>query len=124
MTMKRVRLELARDQDFPNGSREHGYDFTAPIDEHGLLIAEEWKRERKNCRVRRFWGDEEEEIGHLVRKPGGSWAFHYDIHGDIDDDEEGYRFNAHRFLPGEYVSIREHDDDEVRTFKVVAVREV
>ena len=123
MTMKRVRLELARDQDFPNGSRDHGYDFTAPIDEQGLLMPEKWHDDRDHCRVRRFWGDAEEEVGHLVRKPGGSWAFHYDIHGDVDDDEVGYRFNAHRFLPGEYVSIREHDD-EVRTFRVVAVRDL
>ena len=123
MTMKTIRLELARDPDFPQGSRDHGYDITAPIDDNGQLIAEDWKANRDICRVRRFWGDEEEEIGHLVRKPGGSWAFHYDIHGDEDDDETGYRFNLHKFLPGEYVSIREHDD-ELRTFKVVAVREL
>jgi hypothetical protein len=124
MAMKSIRLELARDHEFPVGSREHGYDITAPVDDNGQLIAEDWKAERDRCRVRRFWGDEEEEIGHLVRKPGGSWAFHYDIHGDEDDDEAGYRFNQHRFLPGEYVSIRDHEDDVMRTFKVVAVREV
>ena len=124
MTMKRIRLELARDPDFPHGSRDHGYDISAPIDEAGQLLADEWKSNREHCRVRRFWGDEEEEIGHLVRKPGGSWAFHYDIHGDVDDDEAGYRFNTHTFLPGEYVSIRDHDDDELRTFKVVAVRDL
>ena len=73
--------------------------------------------------MRRFWGDAEEEIGHLIRKPGGSWAFHYDILGDPDDDEAGYRFNQHRFMPGEYVSIREHDD-VLRTFRVVAVRDL
>ena len=57
-----------------------------------------------------------------TRKPGGAWAFHYDILGDEDDDETGYRFGAHAFNPGEYVSIREHDD-QLRTFRVVFVGE-
>jgi hypothetical protein len=30
MTMKRIRLELARDHEFPSGSRERGYEFVAP----------------------------------------------------------------------------------------------
>ncbi len=123
MTMKYIRLELARDEDYPNGSREHGYDITAPVDDQGQLDAAQWKSNRDKCRVRRFWGDEAEEIGHLIRKPGGSWAFHYDIHGDPDDDESGYRFDHHKFVPGEYVSIREHDD-ELRTFRVIITREL
>ena len=124
MTMKLIRLELARDEEFPQGSREHGYDITAPVNDEGQLDPEGWKQHKDRCRVRRFWGDEEEDIGHLVRKPGGSWAFHYDIHGDPDDDEGGYRFNLHRFVPGEYVSIRDHDSDEMRTFKVVSARSI
>ena len=90
MTMKLIKLELARDEEFPQGSREHGYDITAPVSDDGQLEPEGWKQHKDRCRVRRFWGDEEEDIGHLVRKPGGSWAFHYDIHGDPDDDEGGY----------------------------------
>ncbi len=124
MTLKLIRLELARDEEFPQGSRAHGYDITAPVDDQGQLDAEEWKNYKDRCRVRRFWGDEEEDIGHLVRKPGGSWAFHYDIHGDPDDDEGGYRFNLHKFVPGEYVSIRDHDDDILRTFRVILTREI
>ena len=37
-----------------------------------------------------------------------------------DEEEEGYRFGAHSFTPGEYVSIRD-DEGELRTFKVIAV---
>jgi len=123
MALKRIRLELARDPEFPAGSHAHGYSFTAPLDGAGRIDAGAWKAARERCRVRRFWGDEPEQIGHLVRKPGGSWAFHYDIDGDDDDDEAGYRFGDHAFKPGEYVSIREHDD-KLRTFHVVAVRDV
>lgn len=122
MAMKLIRLELARDRDFPEGSREHGYEFTAPLDGDDRIDAGAWRAMRAKCRVRRFWGGEADEIGHLIRKPGGSWAFHYDIHGDEDDDETGYRFGDHRFQIGEYVSLREHDD-ELRTFRVVSVIE-
>ncbi len=123
MTIKKVRLELARDPDFPNGSRAHGYEFTAPLDDQSHIDPEEWRQHRDQCRVKRFWDGEPSEIGHLVRKPGGSWAFHYDILGDEDDDEAGYRFGSPAFSPGEYVSIKEHDD-VMRTFRVVSVSDV
>lgn len=120
--LKKVRLELARDHDNPQGRRDCGYEFTAPIDDTGHIDADLWHTHRNNCRVKRFWAGAEDEIGHLVRKPGGSWAFHYDIHGDANDDETGYRFGTHAFQPGDYVSIKEHDD-VLRTFRVVSVSE-
>ncbi|MBL8565726.1 MAG: hypothetical protein JNM89_08425 [Hyphomicrobiaceae bacterium] len=121
-SLKRVRLELARDHDHPEGSRSHGYDFIAPIDDNGHIVADEWKRLRDRCRVKRFWASEQDMVGHIVRKPGGSWAFHYDIHGEPDADESGYRFDQHAFKRGEYVSIREHDG-VLRTFRVISVVE-
>ena len=122
MTLSRIRLELARDRDFPEGSRHHGYELVAPIDDAGHIDPGAWKTDRQRCRVRRFWGDEE-EVGHVIRKPGGAWAFHYDVFGDADDDETGYRFGDHTFRLGDYVTIKEHDDT-LRTFRVVAVEDV
>lgn len=124
MSLKKIRLELARDHDFPTGSALHGYELVAPVDNDGKLISDEWKSMRDQCRVVRFWGDEEHRIGHLVHKPGGAWAFHYDIHGDIDDDETGYRFDNHRLVVGEYLSLREHDDDRMRTFRICSVENI
>ena len=121
MLMK-IRLELARDHEHPVGAPNIGYEFAAPLDAGGKIDPQEWHKRRDNCRVRRFRPHEPDDIGHLIRKPGGSWAFHYDIHSDEEDDESGYRFGDHAFKPGEYVSIRE--DDELRTFRIVAVREV
>jgi hypothetical protein len=121
--MQKIRLELARDPDFPDGSRYHGYEFVAPLDGEDRIDAQVWSKVRARCRVRRFWAGENDQIGHVVRKPGGSWAFHYDINGDEDDDDAGYRLGDHRFRLGEYVSIREHDDDRLRTFRVVSVTE-
>ncbi|WP_088345521.1 MULTISPECIES: hypothetical protein [Rhodomicrobium] len=122
MTMKSIRLELARDHEFPDGSNEHGYEFVAPLAADGSLDAAEWKHHRGECTVTRFWGDEDEESGHLIRKPGGAWAFHYDGEGNEDDDDSGYRFNTHVFELGAYVSLKEQDGKE-RTFRVVRIRD-
>jgi hypothetical protein len=120
MKLSKIRLVLARDPEFPDGSSEHGYEFFAPLDKNGRIDAKSWQALRARCRVKRFWGDEPEELGHLLHKRGGTWAFHYDIHGDAEDDEAGYRFGDHLFKPGEYVSIREHDEG-MRTFRIAAV---
>lgn len=119
--LKKIRLALARTKDFPNGSDRHGYEFVAPLDAAGKIDAQTWKTARDHCRVRRFWGDEEQDLGHLVHRPGGSWSFVYDVAGD-EDDEAGYRFGDHAFLVGEYVSIRD-EDDEMNTFQVASVVE-
>lgn len=118
MPLKRIRLELARDHDFPDGSRERGYELIAPVDDSDHLAANEWRQERERCRVRRFWAGEEEH-GMLVHKPGGTWAIDYDPRS-ASDDEPGFRFDKHKFASGEYVSLKEHDG-VMRTFRVVSV---
>ncbi len=120
--LKRIRLNLARSKEFPLGSERHGYEFVAPLGADGYIDSELWQKHRDRCRVRRFWGNEE-EIGRLVHKSGGReharWVFDYDETAD-DDDEAGYRFASHAFRPGEYVSIRD-EDGELHTFQVVSV---
>lgn len=118
--LQRVRLEIARCPEFPNGSHEHGYDLIAPIDATSHINAEAWKLLRDRCRVKRFWGDEPDEVGHIVHKPGGAWAFHYDIRGDAAHDELGFHFETHKIAPGEYISIKEQDG-VLRTFFVKAM---
>ena len=122
-TLKRIRLHLARSKEFPSGSGRHGYEFVAPLDEKGHIDAQLWQKYREHCGVRRFWDGEADQVGRLVHKPGGAeharWVFDYDA-STTDDDEAGYRFGGHAFTPGEYVSIRD-DDDELHTFQVISV---
>jgi hypothetical protein len=62
--------------------------------------------------------------GRVVHKPGGAeharWVFDYDP-GSANDDESGYRFGAHAFVTGEYVSIRD-EDGETHTFQIISVQ--
>jgi len=122
MSVKTIRLELARNKDFPEGSRDHGYVFRAPLTEDGQLDHDAWPSVRKECVVHRLWPGEPEEKGRLVHhaaRGGGRWLFHYDGE-DADLDEPIFKFDRHHFVVGEYVTITEHDG-EARTFKVVEV---
>ena len=123
-TLKRITLHLARSKEFPSGSDRHGYDLVAPLDGEGHIDPQLWQEYRTYCRVRRFWNGAEEQVGRLVHKPGGAeharWIFDYAAE-QSDDDEAGYRFGAHRFLPGEYVSIADSKGG-LHTFRVAAVK--
>jgi len=122
--LKRIRLNLARSKEFPSGSSRHGYEFVAPLDATGHIDPELWRRHRDLCRVRRFWQGEADEHGRLLHVSGGKeharWVFDYADTSE-HDDEAGYRFGAHAFAPGEYVSIRD-EDGEMHTFQVVSVQ--
>lgn len=120
--LNRITLHLARTKEFPNGSYQHGYEFVAPLDASAHIDADAWHKMRAQCRVKRFWAGDEDDIGHLVRRPGGSWAFHYDVAGD-EDDEAGYRLGEHAFKEGEYVSIKDQDGD-LQPFVVYSVEDL
>lgn len=122
MSLKSIRLTLARDPEAPVGNDRCGYEFVAPLDADGHIDVDGWHKHRAACRVRRFWQGEDDEQGLLIHTRGRTWAFHYDSDGQ-DDDEPGFKFDSHVFKPGEYVSIREHDG-RMRTFKVAAINPV
>jgi len=120
MSLHRIRLELARTRDFPDGSRAHGYEVVAPLDAAGGFDAASWKERRDACRVRRFWAGEDDLLGMLIHRRDRRWAFSY-VDGEDDDDEPLFKLEAHKLRPGEYVSVTEQDG-ETRTFRVADVR--
>ncbi|MEX2647436.1 MAG: hypothetical protein WD673_00325 [Alphaproteobacteria bacterium] len=117
--LRTVRLEAARSKEFPEGSREHGYEFVAPLTPDGHIDEAAFKRDRARCTVRRFWKGEDDEIGRLAHTRHRTWAFSY-APGE-DDDESFFHLETHRLVVGEYVTVREHDG-EARTFRIVAIR--
>lgn len=123
LMLPHVTLTLARGPDFPEGSVDHGYEIDAPLGPDGHLDPELWQKQRDHCRVRRFWLGEPNRDGRLVHRQGGfgggTWLIDYDDR-TTDDDALGYRLGSHRFVEGEYVSIRE--DDTIRTFRVAGIR--
>lgn len=114
----RIRLELAREKGHPQGSAAIGYTLIAPLDSSGRIDSSLCHQYRAFCRVVRFRPDADDDVGHLVRKQGGGFAFRYDIRGD-QDEETGYHFSTDRFMLGDYVSVRE--EDGLHTFQVASV---
>jgi hypothetical protein len=119
MALRKVRLELARTAEFPEGSAQRGYEFVAPLTDDGHLDPQDWRAQRGACTVHRFWAGEDAVYGHLVHHRGHHWAFHYDGIGD-EEEEPIFRFDHHRFAVGDYVSITENDGVQ-QTFRVVEV---
>jgi hypothetical protein len=117
-SFRRMRLELAREPGHPEGSPYFGYLIWAPLDGEGKIDADLWKQHREQFRVVKFRPGIPNEIGHLRHRRGGSWAFHYDIAGD-EEDEPGFHFENERFVPGEYISVREGNGMHV--YKVCTV---
>ncbi len=113
-----IRLELAREPSHPEGSSRIGYTVIAPLDKEGRLDVETAREYKQECRVVRFHAGRELEEGYLRRRPGGSWAFHYDFDDGDEDDDPAYRLGEHRFVGGEYVTIQE--DEGEHTYRVIS----
>lgn len=114
--IRRVRLELARCHEFPEGSKSHGYELRLPLTRGGKLDRDLWHEHREECGFRRFWGHGEEH-GRLNHTHRG-WAL--DFGRDETADEIIFHGDTHRFAEGEYVSITERDGI-TRAFRVTAV---
>lgn len=118
MTLYTIHMELAREPAHPQGSKDHGYDFVAPLTADGALDLEVWRSQREVCTVRRFWAGEPDRLGHLSHI-GSHWRFHYPGEA-ADEDDPIFRLGAHKIEPGEYISIDE-DDGEQHTFHILSV---
>jgi len=118
MNLNRIRLELARTPEFPEGSRLHGYEFVAPLTRDAHIDPAAWVQVKDRCKVVRFWPGEERELG-VLRHVGRGWRFDYDVAVD-SDDEPFFKLDKHPLEPGAYVSITEHDGVQ-RPFRVVSV---
>lgn len=118
-SFRQIRLELARESGHPEGESDIAYILVAPLDDDGHIDAAVWKNHREACRVARLRPRRSNELGHLVHRAGGSWAFHYDISGHTGE-EVGHHFDSQRFVAGEYVSINE--EGRIHTFRVVSVQ--
>lgn len=112
MALKRIRLELARTPEWPEGHPACGYEFIAPLDLKGKLDTKAWAREKDRCSVRRFWHSTTDEHGSLVHHRGNQWAFAW--------EEPILQLDKHALTVGESISVTE-PDGVARPFRIAAV---
>jgi hypothetical protein len=118
--LTQVVMELAREPGYPYGSRDHGYQLNLPLTGEGRIDEQAFAELSRACTVKRIRPGEEPRHGRLRRGPSRQWSFDYDDRHEFDD-EMGFRLGEERFVPGEYVSVRE-DDGTMHTFRVISVR--
>ena len=118
MSLKTIRIELARTPEHPGGDAGHAYEFRAPLDSQGYLDKSAWPRVKPFCTVHRFDEGFEVERGLLILTQGGAWAFSY-APGQ-EDDEAVFKMASHRIAVGEYITVTEHDG-QPRTFRIANV---
>src|SRR6202022_3154420 len=61
------------------------------LDTEGRIDPALWKEHREACRIARLRPGQEDGRGHLVNRPGGGWAFHYNSEVNRPDDV-GFHF--------------------------------
>jgi len=116
MAWQRIRIELARSHDFPQGSTRHGYEMVLPLTADGAIDQKAASGALQLCTIHRFWEGDGDVTGQLMHAHG-RWSMRFD-----DGREEPlHRFPEHRFRVGEYVSVRASRGGE-HAFRVVDVR--
>lgn len=113
----RIRLELARTAQFPQGSPDRGYVIRIPLDEAGAIDADALHAHQAIATVRRFWPGEIGAGGFVAATPRG-WAISY--RPGEDDDEVFHHLESHRMEPGEYVTLTEPDGSQL-PFRIAAM---
>ena len=118
MNWQSIRLELARTPDFPEGSASRAYLLHLPLDERGLIDETQRKLCPARATVRRFWPNEPDMSGHVIRRRDG-WAFSY-VPGD-EDDETIFHLENHPIRLGEYLTLTEPDGSHL-PFRVASMK--
>lgn len=118
MKWKIIRLELASNGDFPRGSAGRAYLLRVPLADDGVIDGEVLEREPRRAVVRRYWANEADMIGHLVRTPRGL-AIRYEAANN--DDPRLFAFGANSIKIGDHLSLTDLDGQE-RPFRVVSLQ--
>lgn len=120
-SFRRIWLEPAPEKSDSERSGSVGYVLVAPLAEDGSIDVDLWHQFHEFCGVIRFRPQESDDVGHLVRKSGGTWAFRYDVTGK-PDDEPAYYIGSERFVTGDYTPI--HDDSGLHVFQVALIEPI
>ena len=84
---RQIRIHLAREPGHPEGDAGVAYVIVAPLDADERIDPKLWREHREACRITRLRPDRPDHHGHLVRRQGGGWAFHYESGANMPDEK-------------------------------------
>jgi len=120
MNWKSIRLELARTEEYPEGSASRVYLLRLPLKEDGLIDEEVLRNAPARATVRRFWPNQADLSGYVVRTPKG-WAFSFE---PGQGGEEAVRhLESHPIGYGDYLTITEPDGSKL-AFRVASFEDI
>lgn len=117
-TWQRIRLELARSHNHPEGSTRFGYVLMLPLDADGRVDEPALRKASELATVHRFWENEDDATGRIMRRGPKGWVFAYG--GERADDEPVPHLSDHVFAVGQYLAVRESSGRE-HVLRVVAI---
>lgn len=117
MTWTTIRLELARTPAFPNGSAARSYVLRLPLANDGRIDEREYGSHPELATVRRFWPNQPDRHGRLLRTKGG-WALAYD--SVAEEGGEMLRLGGKAISTGSHVMLNSPNGDRL-PFEVKAL---
>jgi hypothetical protein len=120
MNWNSIRLELARTSDFPRGSPSRSYLLRLPLHEDGLIDEASLQAAPARATVHRFWPNEPDLAGYVIRTAGG-WALSHEI-GE-EDDEAIFHLESHPIRLGENIILTEPDGRRL-PFRVAEIKQI
>lgn len=120
MKWKVIRLELASSWEFPRGSAGRTYLIRVPLTDDGAIDAASLEEQPGRATVRRYWSNQADMAGYLVRTPLG-YAIRYEASGQGESDPKLFRFGADAIKVGEQIALTELDGRELQ-FRVASLQ--
>lgn len=122
MKWQTIRLELASNWQFPRGSAGRSYLIRLPLTEQGNIDLASLDGQPMRATVRRYWPNEADLVGRLVRTPMGFAIQYENVPAGLNGraatnghcDRNLFQFGAEAIRAGEEIFLTEPDGNQVR----------
>lgn len=123
MQWKIIRLELASNWEFPRGSAGRSYLIRLPLTDDGAIDTETLELQPTRATVRRYWPNQADMLGHLIRTPMG-YAIQYEASGraaEAASEPALFQFGADAIKVGEQIFLAEPDGRQMN-FRIASMQ--
>lgn len=120
ITWKSIRLELARTEEFPEGSASRAYLLRLPLDQNDLIDEQALGSAPAMATVQRHWPNQPDVSGYVIRTSIG-WALAY----ESGDSHSGnvFHLDPHPIRIGEQITVTEPDGRKL-PFRVSSLKQL